>query len=120
MTRFASVGGLIALAISFVSGGSGTVAQDIAQVPEFTKEFLADPNVLEIGQTIWAEQCTLCHGARAYPGKAPKLRPKRYTPEFVYRRVTKGFRAMPAWDEIYGPDERMAVAAYVMDKSFSP
>lgn len=87
---------------------------------EFTAEFLADPAKFEQGKEIWVEQCTHCHGYKAYPGKAPKLKPKRYKPSFVYKRITKGFRKMPAWDEVYEEDERMAIVAYVMHKSFSP
>lgn len=120
MTNSTITGGLIAFSILMGPEALNTNAQDALQTPEFSAEYLADPANLEIGKEIWVEQCTLCHGARAYPDKAPRLKPKRYTVEFVYRRVSKGFRAMPAWDEIYDQDERMAVAAYVMDKSFSP
>jgi len=88
--------------------------------PEFTQAYLDDPANFEKGKEIWFEQCTHCHGFKAYPGKAPKLKPKRYKPSFVYKRVTKGFRKMPAWEEIYDLEERMAVVAYVMNKKFSP
>jgi len=27
---------------------------------------------------------------------------------------------MPAWDEVYDKDERMAVVTYIMHKDFSP
>ena len=87
---------------------------------EFTSAYLADASEFEKGKEIWFDQCTHCHGYKAYPGKAPKLKPKRYKPSFVYKRVTKGFRKMPAWDEVYDKDERMAIVAYVMDKNFSP
>lgn len=95
-------------------------AQDTPQTPKFTTEYLVDPEVLAIGQEIWVEQCSLCHGALAYPGKAPKLKVKRYTVGFVYRRVTNGFGSMPAWNDIYDESERMAVAAYIMSNIFSP
>ena len=120
MTKYAILGGLIAGVILIGSGARVTVAQDASPPPDFSEAYLSDPLNLEIGKAIWVEQCALCHGARAYPGKAPRLKPKRYTADFVYRRVTKGFRAMPGWEHIYDLDERMAVAAYVMDKSFSP
>ena len=52
--------------------------------------------------------------------KALQLIPRRYKPSFVYRSITKGFRKMPAWNEIYDKDERLAVVAYVMSKKYAP
>ena len=87
--------------------------------PAFTEEFMNDPAVVATGQEIWADQCQFCHGKNAYPGKAPKLKPRKYTPEFVYKRVTKGFKGMPGWEDVYNDQERMSVAAWVMNKDFS-
>lgn len=87
---------------------------------EFTEEFLNDPEVFELGKELWFGQCTHCHGYKAYPGKAPKLKPKRYTAAFVYKRVSKGFRKMPAWDEVYEEEELRALVAYVKHRKFSP
>lgn len=89
-------------------------------IPEFTEEFLQSEEALETGAAIWEEQCRHCHGSSAYPGKAPKLRPKRYDAAFVYDRVTYGFRKMPAWEDVYSEEERMAVTAYVLSPEFSP
>ncbi|HSR70897.1 MAG TPA: cytochrome c [Kiloniellales bacterium] len=89
-------------------------------IPEFTEAFLGDPEVIEAGEEIWMEQCRHCHGRSAYPGKAPKLKPRRYNPEFVYARVTNGFRKMPSWKEVYNKEERMSVTAYVLSDEFSP
>ena len=86
----------------------------------FTPEFLADPEHIAAGKEIWQAQCSLCHGARAYPGKAPKLKPKRYTPNFVYDRITNGFRKMPPWGEVYDEDERMDLVAWILSRKFSP
>ena len=86
----------------------------------FTPEFLADPEHIAAGKAIWMGQCALCHGARAYPGKAPKLKPKRYTPNFVYDRVTNGFRKMPAWKDVYDEEERMDLVAWILSRKFSP
>ena len=99
----------------------GAVAQERSVPPvPFTEEFLTDAENIAAGGTIWAEQCTHCHGATAYPGKAPKLRPARYEPDFVYRRTTDGFRAMPAWGDVYTDEERMQVTAYILSSQFSP
>jgi mono/diheme cytochrome c family protein len=106
------------------AGTSAVLAQQATQgsqppVP-FTEEFLHDAANIDAGAAIWQEQCRHCHGAKAYPGKAPKLRPSRYEPEFVYRRVTDGFRKMPPWKDVYTDEERMQITAYVLSDSFSP
>lgn len=110
---------LAALALIGVLAATAMAGETEEAAPQFTEEFLNDPAVLAKGQGIWEEQCQFCHGKNAYPGKAPKLKPRKYTPDFVYRRVTKGFRGMPSWAEVYDRDERMAVAAWVKSKNFS-
>ena len=86
----------------------------------FTEAYLSDDANVAAGRAIWQEQCQHCHGKKAYPGKAPKLQPRRYKPDFVYRRVTDGFRKMPAWKEHYTDEERMQVTAYILSDTFSP
>lgn len=110
---------LAALALIGVLAAPAMAGETEEEAPKFTEEFLSDPAVLAKGQEIWEEQCQFCHGKNAYPGKAPKLKPRKYTPDFVYRRVTKGFRGMPSWSEVYDQDERMAVTAWVKGKDFS-
>ncbi len=88
--------------------------------PEFTEAFLNDQTNYEIGKEIWGGQCRHCHGRSAYPGKAPKLKPGRYKPDFVFDRVTNGFRKMPAWRDVYSQEERMAIVTFVMSRKFSP
>ena len=87
---------------------------------EFTDAYMSDPANIKQGHEIWVEQCQHCHGSKAYPGKAPKLKPRKYKPDFVFYRVTKGFKGMPPWKDVYSLDERMAVVSYVMSKEFSP
>jgi mono/diheme cytochrome c family protein len=126
-TNVLRTGGLALLVAALaISGGArlgladddnGTAA---AKPPPITAEMLADSANIEIGRAIWDEQCTHCHGANAYPGKAPKLRPSRYRPEWVYHRVANGFRGMPAWGELYTTEEIIGVVAYVKSKQFSP
>jgi cytochrome c2 len=88
--------------------------------PEFTEAVLGDAEIIAAGGEIWGSQCRHCHGANAYPGKAPKLKPRKYKPDFVFDRVTNGFRKMPAWKDVYSLDERVAIVAYVKSKKFSP
>ncbi|MGH7266177.1 MAG: c-type cytochrome [Candidatus Rokuibacteriota bacterium] len=91
----------------------------LAQKAEFTAQFLQDPKTIEAGRAIWKARCQFCHGKAAYPGKAPKLDPSRYTPAFVYERVTNGFKAMPGWRTEFTDEELRAVTAYVLSREFS-
>lgn len=93
--------------------------QSLPPVP-FTEDYLNAAANIDHGGEIWAAQCRHCHGAKAYPGKAPKLKPAKYKPNFVYRRVTDGFRKMPGWKDEYTDNERMQIVAYIMSGSFSP
>jgi mono/diheme cytochrome c family protein len=112
-TAFAALALIGALAVPAVAGGS-----EDGQ-PAFTDEFMNDPAVFAKGKEIWDEQCKFCHGKTAYPGKAPKLKPRKYTPEFVFDRITKGFKGMPGWEDTYNQEERMSVTAFIMHKDFS-
>lgn len=125
---------LIDFSPAYVAGSSEAVPVDAAAaatlpaygaeeeeaVPEFTADVLASGNAVANGGELWAGQCRHCHGSSAYPGKAPKLTPARYKPEFVFDRVTNGFKKMPPWKSVFSLDERKNIVAYVMSKSFSP
>ena len=88
--------------------------------PSFSKSYLDDSKHQKAGEEIWADQCRHCHGASAYPGKAPKLKPWRYQADFVFDRITNGFQKMPAWKDVYTKEERMALVAYILSDDFSP
>ena len=88
--------------------------------PTMPAEVLKDPKVIAQGEALWKEQCTLCHGAKAYPGKAPKLQPHRYKPDFVWDRLHNGFRNMPALKDLYSPEQEIAIVAYVLSDEFWP
>ena len=89
-------------------------------VPAFTAAVMQDPAYIESGKQVWDGQCRHCHGNSAYPGKAPKLKPSGYQPDFVYDRVTNGFRKMPGWKAIFSEKQRVGVVTYIMSSDFSP
>jgi mono/diheme cytochrome c family protein len=91
-----------------------------AQDVEFTAEFMNNSDNIALGQQLWVQRCRLCHGKETYPGSAPQLQTWKYTPEFVYDRVTNGFRGMPALKEEFSEAERKAIVAYVLSQKFSP
>ena len=88
--------------------------------PPLPADVLKDEKVIATGGKLWADQCTHCHGSKAYPGKAPKLQPRRYKPEFVWDRVHNGFRGMPPWKYTYKPEEVVGLVAYVLSDDFFP
>ena len=88
--------------------------------PKFDSAFLANKKNIEVGREVWEQQCRHCHGKSAYPGKAPKLNPGQYTPDFVYDRVTYGFGKMPPWKDVFSLEQRMAVTAYIKSNDFTP
>jgi mono/diheme cytochrome c family protein len=91
-----------------------------AQDGVFTPEFMDNPDHIALGQQLWARRCRLCHGKETYPGSAPPLQPWKYQPEFVYDRITNGFRGMPAMKEEFSEAERQAIVAFVLSRKFSP
>ncbi len=114
-----------ALLATLLFAGGRLVVADSEKVfddppPPLPKELLQKPELIARGDAIWKEQCTHCHGSKAYPGKAPKLVPRRYTPEFVWDRVHNGFRGMPPWKEVYSEEDIVAVVAYVLSDEFWP
>lgn len=89
-------------------------------VPAFTDIVMKDTSLIVLGQQVWDGQCRHCHGNSAYPGKAPKLKSSSYQPDFVYDRVTNGFRKMPAWKAVFSEQQRIGVTVYIMSDAFAP
>ncbi len=104
---------MVAGSTLFLSGGPA-----LAGVT-FSEEFMNDPDNIAVGKQIFRKHCSRCHGRKAYPGKAPKLKPKKYKAKFVYNRITKGFRGMPPWKKLYDEKQRKSLTAYIMSKSFT-
>lgn len=89
-------------------------------VPVFDKKYLSNATAIKSGKEVWESQCRHCHGASAYPGKAPKLNPGMLEPDFIYDRVTFGFGKMPGWKEVFSQEQRKSVVAYIKSPAFSP
>jgi mono/diheme cytochrome c family protein len=84
-----------------------------------TEDFMHDPANIELGQQLFRQQCTRCHGRSAYPGKAPRLNTSKMSPEEIYLKTTYGFGRMPPWEEYFSEHERMAITAYMKSNIFS-
>jgi mono/diheme cytochrome c family protein len=88
--------------------------------PKFDPAYLGNLENIKAGEKVWQTQCRHCHGNSAYPGKAPKLSPGGMDPDFIYDRVTNGFRKMPGWKDVFTVEERKGVVAYIKSSEFSP
>ena len=88
--------------------------------PQLPAAVLKDPKTVAAGEALWKDSCAHCHGSKAYPGKAPKLQPHKYKPDFVWDRVHNGFKDMPPWKELYNPEQVISLVAWVMSEDFWP
>ena len=113
---------LCAFAAASAAAASGNAAgkQKAEPVPVFDKAYMSDPKNVKAGAKVWEDQCRHCHGAAAYPGKAPKLNPGQLQPDIIFDRVSNGFGKMPAWKEVFSLEQRKAVVAYIKSNDFSP
>ena len=105
---------LCLLALASLASASSGMAQ------EFTDAYMSDEENIRLGQELWRQQCVKCHGASSYPGKAPKLNPARMDSDEIYLKTTYGFGRMPAWEDVFTDEERMAITAYMKSSRFSP
>lgn len=111
----------VALALlASIASHAQTAPAPTEPVPKFDKAYMTSTAAIAAGKEVWDNQCRHCHGNAAYPGKAPKLQPGNYEPDFIFDRVTYGFRKMPPWKDVFTPEQRKAVVAYIKSSSFSP
>lgn len=118
--KFRSVLLFFALCLSGLTAHAQAAAGATEPVPSFDKAYMASSSAINAGKEVWDTQCRHCHGNAAYPGKAPKLNPGSYDPDFIFDRVTYGFRKMPPWKDVFTIEQRKAVVAYIKSNSFSP
>ena len=122
--RKARTGLPLAFALAALLLAAAAAAQEQKAVkeapPAFDKAYLTNKANIETGREVWQHQCRHCHGAAAYPGKAPKLNPGQLEPDFIYERVTFGFGKMPAWKDVFTNEQRRGVVAYIKSDDFSP
>ena len=109
---------VLALALAVIIA-SGNPAGSNAQELEFPEEFMTDMTVIREGRDLFQRQCGHCHGSRAYPGKAPRLRPDRYDADFVFWVIQGGYGNMPSMGEIFDDEETKKIVAWVKSNIFS-
>ncbi len=116
-----ATGTLVCVLVVFSAVAGGDQTKTVKEkVPSFNKAYLSSKANIEAGRIVWENQCRHCHGAAAYPGKAPKLNPGQMAPGFIYERVTYGFGKMPGWKDVFTVEQRKGVVAYIKSGDFSP
>lgn len=82
-------------------------------------EAAAGPGNPEAGAEVFAENCSVCHGASGHGGNdGPDLRtmPKARTEAGAVEQVTEGGGSMPPFKGVLSEEEIKNVAAYVVQK----
>jgi len=124
------LGALLALAGPLGLMATPATAQEAAKAPgpgeslynmaeraseQFPLEFLGNRDVIVYGRGVFLKRCTFCHVPVGHlGGHAPQLRPNALTADFIFERVTNGFRFMPAWGPLIEEKDRRALVAYLL------
>ncbi len=77
---------------------------------------LKDPANIEAGREMFNVTCThYCHGREARGGgiRGPSLRNRGLDNVYIYNRITEGRPPMPAFRDIYRPEQIWKLVAYV-------
>ena len=86
-------------------------------------EIAKDPEALKVGQRLFLQNCSQCHGSDARGGRGfPNLTDSDWlyggTPEQVHQSVAEGHRGqMPAWGAAFGEEKVKDVTNYVLSLS---
>ena len=85
--------------------------------------FAITPEAVAAGETIYAQNCAMCHGVELEGGIGTALNDTEWIhghdSEDVIRIITDGVpeKGMLTWGPILGPEKINQVAAYVLDKN---
>ena len=75
---------------------------------------LSDATVIEEGLRLFRANCThYCHNPEGRAARAPALRGRDLTPDFVFRRIGKGLAPMPAYETSLSSEQIWKLVAYV-------
>ena len=77
---------------------------------------LKDPANIEAGREFFQVTCShYCHGKDARGGgmRGPSLRNRNFDNAYLFGRISNGFPPMPAFKDIYTPDQIWKLIAYI-------
>lgn len=75
---------------------------------------LGDPAKVEAGSRLFRANCThYCHNPEGRAARAPALRGRELSPEFIYQRIAKGVAPMPAYETVLSSEQIWTLVAYI-------
>jgi mono/diheme cytochrome c family protein len=75
---------------------------------------LGDPAKVEAGSRLFRANCThYCHNPEGRAARAPALRGRDLSPEFIYQRIAKGVAPMPAYETVLSSEQIWTLVAYI-------
>jgi mono/diheme cytochrome c family protein len=75
---------------------------------------LGDPAIVQEGAHLFRANCThYCHHPQGLAARAPALRGRDLSPDFVFQRIAKGLAPMPAYETVLSSEQIWKLVAYV-------
>ena len=75
---------------------------------------LGDPAKVEAGSRLFRANCThYCHNPEGRAARAPALRGRELSPEFIYQRIAKGAAPMPAYETVLSSEQIWTLVGYI-------
>lgn len=74
---------------------------------------LNEPAVIEAGEKLYGQTCRYCHGKEGQGGRGPTLRGRGFDYRHVWSRITNGYPPMPAFNQVYTPEQVWEIVAFV-------
>jgi mono/diheme cytochrome c family protein len=106
-----AIGGGLGGALPLAAQGMRPPAAS-ATTPPFE---LGDGTAVTEGGRLFQQNCTgYCHGKEGRLSRAPKLRGRRFEPQYLYGRIANGFPPMPAYATIFPSEQIWKLVAYIM------
>jgi mono/diheme cytochrome c family protein len=87
-----------------------TVGQTVPDKPPIDRN---DPAIVEEGKQLYGQTCRYCHGKEGQGGRGPALRGRELDFRHVFLRITNGYPPMPAFSNVYTPDQVWKIVAFV-------
>ncbi len=115
---------LLSISVLFLvlAGTAGVLAQPATTPPAPASAAppppidLSDPKAIEAGKEHFQVTCShYCHGAGGRGGgiRGPSLRSRNFDNAYLFARISNGFPPMPAFKDIYTPEQIWTIIAYI-------
>ncbi|HTS54047.1 MAG TPA: cytochrome c [Burkholderiales bacterium] len=109
MLRFLAAGSLL-FAYCACLWANQAIAQAVPDKPPID---LNDPAIIQDGEQLYGQTCRYCHGKEGQGGRGPTLRGRDFDFRHVFLRITNGYPPMPAFNNVYTPEQVWKIVAFV-------